>query len=260
MLDYAVLASGSIANAYIFRYKELVFAVDNGLSCRQFFLRAEHCGFDPNELQYIFITHSHIDHVRGVELLAKKTNATVVHHHQMNIESVFKNSVSRQLKIEPGIEYSVDGLVFTSFYTEHDAPHAVSYSFTAGNKSVCIITDTGKTSDEMVRIANKADILFLEANYCPDMLANSEYPDYIKERIASDRGHLSNHAAVSFLNQLKPEGKRKVYFCHLSDNNNSAGILEECLSRYLEHEIDYIICPRGEIVRPGKIISDTSIP
>jgi phosphoribosyl 1,2-cyclic phosphodiesterase len=109
----------------------------------------------------------------------------------------------------------------------------------------------------MLRVAARSDILFLEANYCPVLLENGPYPSVLRHRVSGDRGHLSNHQAVAFLNKLadlKDAGSgalnlKKVYLVHLSDNNNSPERLAEVLKDECRWHEPIRICRRDELVR-----------
>ena len=140
---------------------------------------------------------------------------------------------------------SLDDFSFTVFPTFHDAPDSVGYSFFMEGERVTIITDTGKTSDQMKALAEKSDVLFLESNYCPDMLKHGPYPVWLQKRILSEYGHLSNFDALEFVKSLGCEKCRKVYLCHISDKNNTPEKVQEVFDSAPLKNIKYIICKRG---------------
>lgn len=247
---YAVLGSGSSANAYLFQYGDLAFAVDNGFSGREFERRALAAGFDLSLLRYIFLTHTHRDHIAGVGTISHRYKVPVVTHRELDLPRKIDARVSGQLRIAPGSRWEADGLSCIAFPTSHDVPYCVSFRFEIGGRSFCIITDTGYTTAEMRELATGSNVLFLEANYCPDMLAVGPYPEYLKERIRSDRGHLSNQDAVAFLNRAVRAASSAVqttYFCHLSANNNTVQRLTELVRRDLAWNGRWLVCPRGEM-------------
>jgi len=250
MLKYAVLGSGSCANAYIFQLEGFAFAIDNGFSCLEFLRRARRLGFDPRRLSLIFLTHTHADHLKGVETLSRRCRIPVVAHVDLPPYAFSARGSQRVLPVQPSREYLFEPLAITPFLTSHDAPFSLGYHFRLGERRFTLITDTGEVSEEMVAYAACSDVLFLEANYDPAMLEAGGYPEFLKERIRSTQGHLSNLAAISFLNRLSSNGRRRlalVYFCHLSENNNSPARLQEEIDRSLTWRGEYVICPRGAI-------------
>lgn len=219
---FAVLGSGSKANAYVFEWGDFSFLIDNGFSFRELKSRLDQGGFSLEKLRYVFLTHGHDDHVRGVESLCRQTGIPVVHHRSLPMDRYMKGTpVSKS--VEPFTEYRIGPLQFLAFPTWHDAPGAVSWYFALGGKRFTLITDTGRTDGDMFTLAGRSDVLFLESNYCDRMLEEGPYPPILKDRIRSDRGHLSNHQSRDFLQSLADAGKQPpmTYLVHLSDKNNT---------------------------------------
>ena len=246
---FAVIGSGSSANAYLFEYDGYGLAVDNGFSCRKFTERAGSLGFDPSRIGKILLTHTHSDHVRGVERLSKHLRVPVCMGAEVSLKGVVKNNVYARADVEPGAEYQAGPFSFTPFALSHDCPGAMGYRIAVDGTVFTLVTDTGTITPEMHRYAFESDVLFLEANYDPGMLANGPYPLVLKRRIRSDLGHLSNPDAVEFINDLSlSPSLSRVYLCHLSLNNNSVEVLGDEIRNGLGWDIPYTICPRGEMV------------
>ncbi len=251
MVKYAVLGSGSSANSYIFECGNFSFIIDNGFSCKEVLHRAEKLGFDTEKIKYIALTHTHSDHMKGVEVLSRKLKIPVIRHHELNLATHCRGAIHGQIKIIPGEKCLLGPLTLHPFATSHDAPFSLSYAFELGERRFCLITDTGMITRDMMKYALHSDTLFLESNYCPDMLENGPYPYFLKQRIFSDHGHLSNRDAVDFLNHISDvKGSRlsRVFFCHLSGTNNEPGVLEEELVETLRWKGEYHICPKGVLV------------
>jgi len=249
-LKYAVIGSGSSANSYIFDYNGYAFIVDNGFSCKQAMERAQKLGFNTENVKYIFLTHSHDDHFRGIEVLSRKLKAPVVLHQELNVNRKIKKHFYKRKDILPGGFYTDGDFRFRAFETSHDADHSLSYHFQLGPAFFTIITDTGAVSDEMMEFASGSDVLFLEANYNERMLDEGPYPYFLKQRITSEHGHLSNVDALRFLNEAgNRTGTRlkEVYFCHLSDTNNSPEALTKDIERELEWDGSWVICRKGQM-------------
>jgi phosphoribosyl 1,2-cyclic phosphodiesterase len=160
--------------------------------------------------------------------------------------------IYKRVNVEPGKEYNFGKLNFSVFPISHDSEGSVSYSFNFNGYTFTIITDTGKILKDMEQYAINADILFLEANYCPQMLADGPYPLYLKKRIESDEGHLSNDDAVEFLSRiykLMQIKNRMTYLCHMSDTNNCYEKLENVIRLFnMPETFRYRICRKGELV------------
>jgi phosphoribosyl 1,2-cyclic phosphodiesterase len=250
-LKWAILGSGSKANSYLFEHDDGAFVVDNGFPLKDFKKRAVQAGLDYGKINTVLLTHTHGDHIRGLESLLTSTGALLVHRRGLKIEAVL-----RKLKHVPAMivdantSYEAAGVAFYPFDLSHDAPHATSYHFKAGDKRFTLITDTGRTDATMLKLAARSDVLFLEANYCPHLLEQGPYPPVLRERVAGDRGHLSNHQAASFLNELADlgEGPSKVYLVHLSENNNTPERVAEVLRAECRWKGDLRVCKRNELV------------
>lgn len=250
-MKYAILGSGSSANSYIFEHDDFAFVVDNGFSLREFSGRAQDAGFDISKIKFIFLTHKHADHCRGIGMLSKKLKVPVVMGSGVAFDRSEVKKIYKRLSVEPGKDYSYGKLNFSVFPISHDSEGSVSYSFNIDGSVFTIITDTGIILKDMEQHAINANILFLEANYCPQMLADGPYPVYLKKRIDSHHGHLSNNDAVEFLSRiynLMQIKNRMTYLCHLSDTNNCCEKLESVIKLNMPETFRYRICRKGELV------------
>jgi len=251
MVKFAVVGSGSCGNSFIFKTARSCFVVDNGYSFSEFARRIRTMDFDISDIRYIFLTHIHKDHVSGIETLSRRLEVPVFVAENLDLSSCLKEGFFRTIEVTPGNTYKADDFSFTVFSTCHDAPCSVGYSFDTSGGRYTIITDTGKTTETMKKLADDSDVLFLESNYCPDMLNKGPYPHFLKKRIFSDHGHLSNHDAVDFIRKLDSDKKRSIYLCHISDKNNSPERVREVFDSEFSGKLDYHICKRG-IPVPGK--------
>ena len=250
MFRYAVIGSGSCGNSYIFETDSSCFVVDQGYSFSEFSRRARSMGFDVNKIKYVFVTHNHRDHTCGVEVMSNALRIPVFASREDDFSEVVKKGMFCRVDVNCGETYTLDDFSFTVFKTFHDDPASVGYSFRYGDLRFTIITDTGKTSPEMERLSSDSDIIFLESNYCPHMLMNGPYPYYLKKRIMSECGHLSNFDALEFLNKLDSGRRRAVYLCHISAKNNSPDRVREVFDGKIGPQFDCHICRRG-IPVPG---------
>ena len=252
MFRYAVLGSGSSANSYIFELDGFSFILDNGFSARELNRRMKELSFNPENLEFIFLSHIHSDHLKGVESLSLERKVPVVIHENLDINEYTKKEVFHKLSVSPMRNYKHKTLNFTPFSTSHDAPSSLSYYFELGGKKITVITDTGVVDENMFKFALQSDILFLESNYSEEMLEIGKYPRFLKNRISSDVGHLSNYQTADFLQklQLNPACSiKQIYLCHLSKNNNSISVVDSEIQEIYTGQIPYRICDRGELVK-----------
>jgi len=255
-IDFAILGSGSSANSYVFQDKKHLYVVDNGFSCREFERRLKLIGLQPENIELLFLTHTHSDHMKGMELLASKYNIPIVSHEKLDFTRFFKKKLPMKLDILPGKNYPYKNMEFQAFKSSHDAPYSMGFQFSFNQGRATIITDTGKISDEMLRFASQSEILFLESNYSKRMLSEGPYPEHLKRRIASGKGHLSNEDAALFMQELtlmKDLKTQQIYLCHLSKNNNCPDTAFKEISDIYKGEIPWRICKRDEMLCSGNM-------
>ncbi len=248
MLFYSVLGSGSSANAYIFSSGGRSFMVDNGFSLREVLARMESAGINPSSLDGLFLTHTHGDHLKGVGPLCRRLKIPLFTARGLKLpDSV--GSIAKIYEMDPGKNYRFSWMECRPFATSHDADKSLGFSFTIAGTRISVITDTGVVSDEMASLASESRLLFLEANYDPEMLANGPYPPFLQRRISGDQGHLSNIQAADFLGYLKEQGEPEhTWLCHLSDNNNTPEKVEEALNNSAARDSNWTVVPRSSMV------------
>lgn len=254
---FAILGSGSAANGFIFEHNGFSILIDNGYTLTEFRRRMKVLNYDESGLSFIFLTHHHSDHFKGVEALSNALNIPVVTHGQMPLEKHCKKQGLKRLDILPGKDYSFEALNFRCFDTSHDAHSSIGFHFSLGGIVFTLITDTGVISTEMEELAQKSDYLFLESNYSPEMLHNGPYPEFLKKRILSEKGHLSNLDAAVFMSKLSESEKprlKKIFLCHLSEKNNNVERVKEEVGRIYKGSIPYSICQRNDCLSQDKLL------
>ena len=238
MKDFQVvmLASGSKGNASLISTDSQRFLVDLGISCRMACQRLKAAGASPEELDGIFITHEHIDHIKGLEIFLTKYKLPVY-----SSESTWRAILGRF----PGIDRSCcrvmpAGLLcgdvqVSSFQIPHDAadPHGYSFTKQSSGTKCTYLTDTGFVTPIVREAVAGTDTLILEANHDVKMLKEGSYPPALKQRILSTRGHLSNDSAGFFLKGLE-RIPRHVILAHLSEENNRPGLARDTVRNILE--------------------------
>lgn len=230
-LSLTVLASGSSGNCYVVHGEGGSILLDAGLSARRIVQAMEAEGLDPSGLDGMVITHEHGDHIRGVRVLAKQLHIPVFMTRGTLTTARDDLSAADIRTVASGDEVSIGGLGVRVFRTEHDAAEPVGFAFE--DQHGCrlgVMTDTGHVTDSAAAALDGCHVLGIESNHDVETLNRGPYPWFLKERILSSRGHLSNADAGAALVALASPALRHVVALHLSDTNNSAELAHTALS------------------------------
>ncbi|MGA2933966.1 MAG: MBL fold metallo-hydrolase [Methanomicrobiales archaeon] len=222
-MEITVLASGSKGNCTLVRGEGGALLVDCGLSAREVLSRlsAARCG--DVAIQGILVTHEHVDHIRGVWALARKLKVPVFGTAgtlQDLPREVRKGDTPPLRPVHPSTRFGLGEFLIDPFPTSHDAREPCGYFIEDGGSRFAFCTDTGFLPQPLVRDLSRCDGILLESNHCPEMLATGPYPESLKRRIRSRRGHLSNTAAATCLREIGGH-IGAVILAHLSEVNNT---------------------------------------
>jgi phosphoribosyl 1,2-cyclic phosphodiesterase len=224
----SLLASGSRGNCALVASARTRILIDAGISCRETFKRLRSLGEDPQALSAILITHEHSDHVYGLATLAKKlsipifmTGAT----HAAWARALRKDKGERpQLdtleRFEAGHRFQVGDIEVKPFTIPHDAADPVGFTFRVEGAKVSVATDLGYLPANVRDHLRGSDILVMESNHDVEMLRVGSYPWAVKQRVASNVGHLSNEKLAQFFTKDYDNGAAFVVLAHLSEQNN----------------------------------------
>lgn len=183
------------------------------------------------EIRAILITHEHTDHTAGVRILAKRLNVPVFASSGTRRAGRLDYLIEDVRGLEAGEETSIAGLRVRAFRTSHDAADPIGFRFDAATgDSFGLVTDTGEFTPEAAEALTGCTFLGIEHNHDETMLANGPYPHFLKRRISSSFGHLSNTAASEALLQLAHDGLQAVAGLHVSRTNNRSEIVSGSLS------------------------------
>ena len=244
-LGFCSLASGSSGNCYLIKSDTTNLILDTGISCKAIKMGLESLGISLLDLDGILITHDHIDHVKGLKTLLKKSDCPVYASYG-TLEALAKKIDTlpwdRLIEVEAGDEFDLGDFHIKVFNLSHDAHGPVSYVFTRDGYKAAVVTDTGYVTQEIFENVRDADILALEANHERNILLYGSYPYPLKLRILSDLGHLSNEACAHALIAMLKRGSRKsgtlpkIFLAHLSQENNTPEQAMITVRNYLEEE------------------------
>lgn len=236
-MKMSVLASGSTGNAIYIEDGEFSCLVDAGLTGKKIIENLNAIGRDINDVKNIFVTHEHVDHIKGVGVLARKHNIPV-YANKKTWSSMQVGEVDSDLKFtfEKDEVKDFGNIVVRSFGVSHDAVNPQFYTFEAGGKKISILTDTGYISEKMIDYIKNSDVLVYESNHEETMVMASSYPWKTKQRILSDLGHLSNVDAANYLPKIIGDNTKKIYLSHLSLENNTKDLAQLTTRAVLERE------------------------
>lgn len=229
-MKICVLASGSKGNSSYIETNQTKSLVDIGMSAGYIAKSLKNIGVNPSDIQRIFITHTHTDHIAGLKVFLKKYHPTVYLTGKMEKELGF--DIDDKVYIDEGV--SIADLDVGVVKTSHDAADSNGYIFSSLNKSIVYITDTGyihvKNFD---KLKNKSVYVF-ESNHDIRMLKEGKYPYYLQQRILSDKGHLSNKDSAYYLSEFIGDNTEKIILIHLSEENNKPEVALKTLLDTLE--------------------------
>ena len=221
------LASGSSGNCVLVAEGSSRVLIDAGISCRRIERGLAELGLSLSDIDAVLLTHEHIDHVKGLGVLERKRSFPVFAT-RGTADAVLANPRLGELPdgifcdIHPDEAFTVGGLTFAPFSVDHDAADPVAFRIECGGRRAAVATDLGCFTDYTVRCLSGLDALLLEANHDLRMLETGPYPYPLKQRIRSDRGHLSNEMAGELIAKIAHPGLCKVMLGHLSKENNMA--------------------------------------
>lgn len=216
-MKFEVLSSGSKGNTTFISTNETKILIDCGNTCKYVCEKLKSININPNELDAIFITHTHKDHISGLKVFLHKYNIKVYLTEKMlsdlpyieNYELINTDAILiKDMKIE-------------MIKTSHDAPDARGYIINSNNKSIVYITDTGYINNKYHSMLEDKDVYIFESNHDVELLNNSSYPFALRKRILSDKGHLSNHDSSMYLSKFIGNNTKYILLAHLSEENNT---------------------------------------
>ncbi len=236
-----VLASGSKGNSTYIEHDNVKILIDLGVSSNYVEEKLKNINVDPKDINIILITHTHSDHILGLKNFVKKYETSILISPKMeeNIRKTIKN---------PNIIYfrkemDLDGLSIKIIKNSHDSE---SYGFIINEKLV-YITDTGYINTKHFNLISNKEVYIMESNHDVEMLMNGKYPHYLKQRILSDKGHLSNEASSYYLSKVIGDKTKYIVLSHLSEENNTEEkALEELNNKVTNESIKKLVAKQNE--------------
>lgn len=220
----SMLASGSKGNAAYIRCGHTHILIDAGISCRRIEKGLQQYGCSLHDLDAVFITHEHADHVNGITTLLKRTQIPVYTTQETWQAMGRKVEAFPDRFVRLTRRVGLKDIQVVPFAISHDAARPVGYTVYHGDSKITLATDLGYISQDVEQAAAYSDILILEANHDEEMVKNGPYPYALQNRILSRWGHLSNRTAAAFLAQLPAKRMMRVLLAHRSEKNNTPAL------------------------------------
>jgi len=231
-LYIASLNSGSNGNCYYIGNQHEAVLIDAGISCRETEKRVTRLGLSMAKIKAIFVTHEHTDHIRGVAFISRKHKIPVYISAATNMDSRLSLDTDLVKNLSAYNPVKIGSLTIKAFPKQHDASEPHSFIVTNDEVTIGVITDLGTACHHVIDNFKQCHAAFLEANYDDEMLEKGKYPFYLKKRISSDYGHLSNQQSLDLFKSHKPDFMSHLLLSHLSQDNNDPKLVLELFTRH----------------------------
>ena len=246
-MKFSIVGSGSKGNACLIYNKDTLIQIDMGLPLKSLKKELDHLGKTINDIQALFITHEHTDHIVGIPL----------YHDRVDLYAG-EGTYASANTVEPFIPLEVGSMVIVPFPTSHDATNPMGYLIEEEGCRLGYVTDTGYLSDEALALIKDCDYYYFESNHDLKMLMDSARPAVLKKRIHSKHGHLSNIDSAIYMAELIGPRTKAIYLAHLSEECNTPEIALSSYHKTLDRKgiahdhIKIVPASQWHVVRGGE--------
>ncbi|MCQ2374397.1 MAG: MBL fold metallo-hydrolase [Salinivirgaceae bacterium] len=233
MVEICALASGSNGNCYYIGNENDAILIDLGIHFNTLKERAEKACIDLNKVRAVFITHEHCDHVQGAHAACKKMQWPIFFN-----KKTFNNTLKNRRPdivsfFENDTEVNIGSMIVYPFSKSHDASCPCSFRIEINGMNIGVMTDIGIAEQPLATHFALCNAAFLESNYDEEMLWKGPYPAFLKHRVASHRGHLSNTQSSDFVRNNATNKLRYLFLSHISAENNT---IDKALAAFAEFD------------------------
>lgn len=234
-MKVCVLASGSTGNCTYIETNNYKILIDLGKNKKYIEGALKEINVNYKDIDYVILSHTHDDHTSAINTFLGRHKASLVISNKMAEDLVLKDNIN-VLLYENDIK--IDNLDIKAIKLSHDVTDIRGFIITEDKKTVVIITDTGYLNSKYFKLISNKELYLIESNHDIEMLINGPYPDFLKKRVASDKGHLSNELAGIYLSKIVGDNTKDIMLLHLSEKNNTPKNAINTVKKYLK-EIDY---------------------
>lgn len=234
----SVLASGSKGNSTLITTDRVKILIDAGKNQKYLENKLNQINLSLKDIDYILITHTHADHTSSLKTIVKSYKPKIILTELMYQDLDYLKNYENILFLTDNLE--LEDLVIDNIKTSHDTSDSRGYIITQGNSSVVQITDTGYLNQKYFKKLQNKTIYIFESNHNIEMLMHGRYPKWLKARVSSDVGHLSNESSAFYLTKLIGENTKEIILAHLSEENNTPELALETLNKeFAENNIKF---------------------
>ena len=239
------LQSGSNGNCIYVEAGGVRLLFDAGISGKQALLRLLSHGRDIKNVDAMFISHDHNDHAKSAGIYQRKFGVGM-YVSEKTLEASHRHGLGELGDVQhfqPGNTVKIGCVTVETIPTPHDGTDPCMFVVQAEGKRLGILTDLGHPFDGLGKVIASLDAVFLESNYDTDMLDNGMYPEFLKARIKSSHGHISNHESAALLEEFG-RGLQWACLSHLSENNNTPQLALKTHRSILGPKTPITVAPR----------------
>lgn len=237
MLRFRSLGSGSTGNAALVEAtsggRTSRMLIDCGFGLKQLDLRLARAGLAASDIDAVFVTHEHGDHIGCAHSLSRRNRIPVWMSEGTWLATGGRDFEGLLNLARDDTAFAVGDIEVQPFTVPHDAREPLQLRCTDGNRSLGVLTDLGHATAHVLARLSGVHALLLEFNHDSDLLANSAYPAFLKLRVGGNYGHLSNNAAADIARGVLHDGLRHVVAAHLSEQNNRPEIVRRLMAQAL---------------------------
>lgn len=241
LIYYISFGSGSSGNSCYIGTTNGGVIIDAGVRADDIEKKIRANGIDIKKIYGVLLTHDHSDHVRYAYTLVRNNRHMKVYCTNRVLNAILRrHDISNRIKdyhsaIFKEIPFKVGELEITAFEVPHDGSDNMGFSISYQNRNFVLATDMGAIIPRARHYISLADYLVIESNYDKRMLLNGKYPEFLKARIQTERGHMDNDMTAGFLKEIYSTRLKHIFLCHLSkDNNTPEKALEKAKAALLE--------------------------
>ena len=263
-INLCSIASGSSGNSIYVGSEENGLLIDCGVSGKEILNGLKNIGICTSKIKGILVTHEHSDHIKSIGIVSRKLNIPIYANAATwaNMDECIGKIKAENVKLfTTGQHFEIEDITIKAYDIPHDAAEPVGFCFFADGKKASLATDLGFFSDNVRENIKGSDVILLESNHDVEMLMVGRYPYFLKRRILSDHGHLSNEAAGKAVFELVNCGAKRILLGHLSKENNFPELAYETVKSILVSkgmkigtDLELHLAPRSDLSKYYRII------